>query len=75
LNGPEALEAARAFADRVTREAGFDPVDRIERAFGLAFQRVPEAPEREAAERFLARTSLPELCRALLNANEFAYLD
>ena len=75
LNSPLAVEAARAFAGRVTKEAGGEPRAQITRAFQLALQREPARSEREACERLIQLRSLPELCRALLNLNEFVYLD
>jgi hypothetical protein len=75
LNGPLAVEAARAFAARIEREAGSLPEAQIEKAFALAFQRAPEPEERRACLELLQERSLPELCRALLNLNEFAYFD
>ena len=75
LNSPLAVEAARAFAARVAKEAGVDPHAQITRAFALALQREPLKSERALCERLLQQRSLPELCRALLNLNEFVYLD
>ena len=75
LNSPFATEMARAFAARVQREAGDDSATQIDRAFSLALQRLPDADEHERCVRFRAERSLPELCRALLNLNEFAYRD
>ena len=75
LNSPLAVEAARAFAARVTKEAGADQHAQISRAFALALQREPLKSERELCQRLLHQSSLPELCRALLNLNEFVYLD
>jgi len=75
LNGPLSADAARAFADRVQREAGDEPSSHIRHAFELALQRAPDAAEAEACEQFLAERSLIELCRALLNLNEFVYID
>jgi mono/diheme cytochrome c family protein len=75
LNSPLAVQAARAFAGRVRAEAGPDAVRQIRRAFALAFQRAPDRAEIAVCRRFLEHRSLPELCRALLNANEFIYLD
>ncbi|RMG37075.1 MAG: DUF1553 domain-containing protein [Planctomycetota bacterium] len=42
LNDPQYFEAARAFAERVIREAGPDPERRIERMFRLALGRRPD---------------------------------
>ncbi|MFN0066165.1 MAG: DUF1553 domain-containing protein, partial [Limisphaerales bacterium] len=75
LNSPLALEAARTLARRVESEAGEAPEERVHRAFALAYQRAPTPEEAALCGEFLARASLPELCRALLNANEFLYVD
>jgi len=45
LNDPTYVEAARALAQRVIREAGNDPVKRINLAFSLATARRPQARE------------------------------
>src|SRR5262249_30249770 len=73
LNSPLAIAAARALADRVRREAG--PGLEVDRAFARALQRVPKPDEREACARLLRQRSLAEVCRALLNLNEFIHLD
>ncbi len=75
LNSPLAVEVANAFADRVRREAGGALPAQINRAFRLAIQRAPTPDERELCLKLAAERSLPELCRALLNLNEFAYVD
>jgi hypothetical protein len=75
LNSPLAVGAARAFAERVRREAGTDPGQQVDHAFRLALQRPPAEEERELCLRLARERSLPELCRALLNLNEFAYVD
>ncbi len=75
LNSPLAIEAANGLAARVRREAGEDAGRQLERAFQLALQRSPAKDEREACLCLLEKRSLPELCRALLNLNEFAYVD
>jgi hypothetical protein len=75
LNSSLAVEAARALAVRVKGEAGPRPEAQVERAFGLTLQRKPSRSERAASLRLLQDRSLVELCRALLNLNEFAYVD
>lgn len=75
LNSPLMAEAANAFASRVEKEAGPSAGDRVRRAFHLALQRPPDATELRACLRFLEARQLPELCRVLLNSNEFIYID
>ena len=75
LNSPLAVEAARSFSQRVVAEAGESPQRQIERAFQLALQRRPAKAELEACLRMASQRSLTEVCRALLNLNEFVYVD
>lgn len=75
LNSPLAVDAAKAFAGRVQTEAGKDPVQQVRQAFLIAFQRTPTADELKACLRLRQQRSLTEVCRALLNANEFIYVD
>ncbi|MEN9574897.1 MAG: hypothetical protein RL514_2752 [Verrucomicrobiota bacterium] len=78
LNSDFSQRAAKALAVRVATEAGADPAKQIERAVWLALGRAPTANERQQAAAFLAKhgkTALPEFCRALLNVNEFVYVD
>lgn len=75
LNGPEALAAAEALAREAQREAGGAPTEVIRAVYRRALQRPPSPREAAASAAFLARASLPEFCRALLNVNEFVYVD
>ena len=105
LNDPQSVARAEIFAERAEREAGSDRGRQVERAFVLAFNRMPDTNERAMAERFFtgtargstlvapalpsadganksnpterphARRPLVEFCQALLNANEFIYLE
>jgi hypothetical protein len=75
LNSPLAVEASQALARRVRAQAGADPAAQVRQAFRIALQRDPEPGEREACLSLLERRSLPEVCRALINLNEFAYVD
>lgn len=75
LNSSLIIEAARALAERVQREAGTDAAKQIERVFALTLQRAPSKDERKACLQLLQQRNLTELCRALLNVNEFIYID
>ena len=55
LNGAFLQEEARAFAERLLREAGPDPRGQIERAYKLALARPPTKGETETALAFLDR--------------------
>ena len=85
FNGEFAREAAVHFATRLKREAGDDPTKQIERAFQLAFNRVPSKVERITAVNFLREqtatrhadpaVALADFCHVLLNSNELIYSD
>jgi hypothetical protein len=81
LNDSVVLGFARAFAERVTKEVGTDRAKLIDRAFALACSRPPTDEERSAMLGFLKRhkgahaEAVVDLCHALLNLNEFLYVD
>ncbi len=75
LNSSLTIEAARALAARVQRHAGTDTVKQVERAFALTLQRAPQSDERRACLALVQQRNLTELCRALLNVNEFMFVD
>jgi mono/diheme cytochrome c family protein len=75
LNSSLSAEASLAFAQRVKRDAGQDPSRQVQRAFEIALQREPDPTESAACEQLLVKRSLAELCRALVNLNEFVYVD
>jgi hypothetical protein len=75
LNSQLTSEVARAFAERVELAAEDDPSRQVELAFQLALQRSPDGAESAACARFLSQQSLAALCRALVNLNEFVYVD
>jgi hypothetical protein len=75
LNDEFMLKQAGYFAGRVEREAGSDAHAQVRRAFELAFLRPATDAESSSAEKFRAGHGLAALCRLLLNANEFVYID
>ncbi len=81
LNDAIVLGFAKDFAARVTKEAGTDPAKVIDRAFLLALGRAPTTEERAAMLGFLkehkgtSAEAVTDLCHALLNLNEFLYVD
>jgi hypothetical protein len=74
MNNPFTDRMARAFAERVSREAGADDRDRVTLAYGLAFGRRPSAAEVERAARVAGQVGMKAVCWALLNASEFVYV-
>ncbi len=77
LNSPLSSEAAHALAARAEREAGRDIDAKVERAYLLTLGRRPDAEEKTLARGFLSArgSSLADLCLALINLNEFVYVD
>jgi hypothetical protein len=74
FNSADATAAARALAERLTKQSSAAD-ERIVGAFRHALARRPSAEELEWSREFLRQAPLAELCRALLNANEFVYVD
>jgi hypothetical protein len=72
LNSPMALGVARSLAVRLEREGAGRFV---ERAFEVVLQRLPTDAERRIAQRLLDERGLVALCRAMINLNEFVYVD
>jgi hypothetical protein len=75
LNSTFILQQADSFAERLKREAGGDVKSQVQRAFSLAFQRKPDRREMAAATKLVSEHGLSIFCRALLNSNEFTYLN
>jgi mono/diheme cytochrome c family protein len=87
LNNDFAAERAKAFARRVQSEAGNDRERQIATAFALALGRPPTDAERTAAQRLFQahgggaapgagpNQDLVHLCQALMNVNEFVYVE
>jgi hypothetical protein len=81
FNGEFVNRQAEQFAQRLVREAGSDADPQIELAFRLALARRPTAEEATAMRRFLVTESgatnqhaaLVQVCRVILNLNEFVY--
>jgi hypothetical protein len=74
LNASFMEEQGCRFAARLQREARGAP-EQIERAFQLALGRPPSLTESTAAMHLVQRHGLAVLCRGLLNANEFVFLN
>jgi hypothetical protein len=74
LNSSFIIEQSEFFANRLQSEAGTDLEVQVRLAFRLAFQREATAEELNGSIDFARTQTLPLLCRALLNANEFVYL-
>ena len=82
LNDPWVREQSQALVARLRAEAGSDSSAMIKRLWLLAYQRAPSPDEREFALRFTEEQDPRDeqetwisLCRAVLNSNEFLYID
>jgi len=80
FNGDFVNRQARHLAARLAREAGPAPSAQIELAYRLAFARRPTPEETASMLRFLEEEggstgALDQLCRVILNMNEFVYTD
>jgi hypothetical protein len=85
LNSAWSSEQARIFADLLVRDAGEDRARQVELGLRRALQRPPTAPEIERGVRLIRdmqekegkspREALSLFCLAVINLNEFVYLD
>jgi hypothetical protein len=83
MNNEFALERAKVLADRVQAKAGDDRVRQVELVFQLLLSRPPDETEKALAAKFFAThqasedgtPALVHFCQALLNVNEFVYLE
>ncbi len=74
LNNGFMLTQSHRFAARLQREAP-DLSAQVKRAHQLAFGRTPAPAELEKLTAFAKANGLPNLCRVLLNLNEFTFVD
>lgn len=73
LNGAATLQAAEALAAQL--DCCATDTEQIKTLFAAILQRPPDPREISACQSFLKDRTLPELARALLNLNEFVYVD
>ena len=73
FNGDFVNAQARHFAARLKRQAGDDAEKQITLAWRLALCREPRASELAQMKSFLQTEPLEQLCRVVLNLNEFVY--
>jgi hypothetical protein len=83
LNSDFVLASSRKLADRVRSMANNRPEQQVDEAFRLTLGRLPDDEERKAAVQLISATksgsgqedSLVLLCQALLNVNEFVFIE
>jgi hypothetical protein len=73
FNGGFTTQQAKFFASRLQREAGDDADSQIRLAYRLSLCREPTREERDKMRAFLREEPLEQLCRVILNLNEFVY--
>jgi len=71
LNNPFVLKQTQHLAERVEKSGG----DSIDTLFRLTLQRTPDPRERQTLSAYLSREGLVNLCRLMLNLNEFLFVD
>lgn len=75
LNNDFVIRQSQHFADQIRRETGSDERASVNQAFRNSLGRLPTPSEREAALVLLKSHGLVQLCRMLMNSNEFVYID
>ena len=76
MNNPLVVKQAEAMAARIEKEA--DPANvetLVNRAYEILFGRIPKKEELALGQRFLENNELRDYAQALLNTNEFSWLD
>ncbi len=74
MNNSFVLRMSDRMAERLRRAAG-DEAARIDLAYWLVYARPPGADETATVLPFVREHGLAELCRVLLNSNEFLYVE
>lgn len=74
LNGKFSNDMAAAFAERLSKECGDRPERVVDRAYELAFGRMPTDKERRLSIEFLQDEPLSEFALAIFNLNGFVYV-
>lgn len=74
-NNEFVLRQTHYLANRIQQDAGSDLRQQVREAFERVFQRVPNSSEWGLAEEVARSHGLFTVCRALLNSNEFLYID
>ena len=87
MNDGLVREWSRDLAGRVLNDSGLSPEQQVDRAFRIVFSRAPKDEERRAVLEFLnkqaadiggetaRKAAFVDFCQALLNSNEFLYVN
>ena len=74
FNSKFVIDQSQYFANRVESEAGSKLEQQVQRAFRLAYGRLPSQEQAADCVAFVGEHGLATLCRAILNSNEFLFL-
>ncbi len=74
FNSQFVIDQSEVFAERLQKECGTDARAQVQRAFQLAYSRAPTDRELEFCAEAVTTHGLPDLCRAILNSNEFVFM-
>lgn len=74
FNSPFILQQSQLFADRLQKDCGDDLKRQIARAFWLCCGREPDKAELSEVADFVAEQGVAAFCRAMLNCNEFVFI-
>ena len=74
FNSKFVIDQSEVFAARLQKECGADARAQVQRAFQLAFSRKPTPSELKRCADAVTEHGLPDLCRAILNSNEFVFM-
>ena len=74
LNSDFMLQQSEQLADRVTKMHKGNSTSQLQELFHVAFSREPEPTELSAAQQLMHKHGLAAVCRAILNSNEFLFL-
>ena len=75
LNDKFIVRQSEHLAARLSRDAGPDLPDQVQRLFRLVSCREPTDAERDAVAAYAAKHGLANACRVLVNSNEFMFVD
>jgi len=74
FNSTIVMQQAQAFSARLQSEAGDKSAAQVQLAYMLCFGRAPVQKELDASVSFIGAQGLPAFCRAMLNTNEFLFV-
>jgi len=74
FNSTFLIQQSELFAKRLERDAPEDRAAQVRRAYALCYSRPASDDEVNLALKFVTESGLPAFCRAVLNSNEFLFI-